>query len=102
LTLLTNRRSSNYPPLLPSSQLWPEICAVRPTHVIAAPRLFPSDQLVLQPALDASHAKMRLIFRNSVFLLSEILLEGCADAGPLPRLVLPASRWDRGYPLPNY
>ena len=102
LTLLTNRRSSNYPPLLPSSQLWPEICAVRPTHVIAAPSLFPSDQLVLQPALDASHAKMRLIFRNSVFLLYEILPEGCADAGPLPRLVLPASRWDRGYPLPNY
>lgn len=99
LTLLTGRRGVRYSSLVPLDRFWDEICAVRPTHLISAPGLFPNDWRLLEPAVRARPRAHTVAFRNEDFALYALKDDACVGAGPPPVLRLP-SRWDRNYPVP--
>ncbi len=99
LTLLTGRRGIDYAAWVPPGGFWDEICAVHPTHIIAAPRIFENDRQLLIPAVQAHSGDWSAVFSNGDFAVYALHAEACAQAGPAPRVQLP-SRFDRNYPLP--
>lgn len=99
LTLLTGRKGIDYAAWVPPGVLWHEICAVRPTHIVAAPRVFEKDRQLLVPAIQAHSGAWSQVFGNGDFTVYALHADACVHTGLLPQVQLP-SRFDRNYPLP--